>query len=85
MEERVFRTSDVYLASALATLTNLRPTLELNRDGRVLFCFPGSEDLFDGLDSYNAGTAAPLTEYAATLKRLRGEMLSVKYTNGGRR
>jgi hypothetical protein len=75
MEQKEFITPDLYLASAIWILLNLQPTFQVE-NGRTLFCFPVSDDLYRAMGLYNGGVPISAIEYAEKIKRLRGEMIS---------
>jgi hypothetical protein len=79
MEDR-FTSTDVYLGAAVTAIAGTEPELvKLPNEGTVLFSFPRTDAVFKAIDSYNGGDSFPLSAYAACLRRLRGEMLSVKH------
>lgn len=69
-----FCTYDLYLASALTLLLNIPPQYRVT-NGRTIFIFPISDDLYNAVDHYNGGTAINALQYSLTLKRLRSEMM----------
>ncbi|MCG6533891.1 MAG: hypothetical protein L7F78_04210 [Syntrophales bacterium LBB04] len=75
MEAKEFVTPDLYLSSAISILLNLQPTFKVE-NGRTLFCFPASDDLYKAMSAYNNGIPLNAYEYAEKLKRLRGEMIA---------
>jgi hypothetical protein len=81
-EKKPFRISDVYTAAFLA-LSNLSYTLE-KQNGKILFCFMPSPDLYRLLQAFNEGTQVNVEEFTRAVKRLRAIMLEAKrdYGNG---
>ena len=75
MKEKEFVTPDLYLSSAISILLNLQPTFKVE-NGRTLFCFPVSDDLYKAMSAYNNGVAVSAYEFAEKIKRLRGEMIA---------
>lgn len=74
-EERTdFATSDLYLASAVSLLLKIFPEYELAQ-GKILFHFPKSPELYEAIASYSDGILLNAYEYAFRIKRLRAEML----------
>ena len=69
-----FETADLYLSSAICILLDTHPAFRVE-NGRTLFVFPISDDLYKAMNAYNNGTPINAYEYAQTLKRLRAEML----------
>ncbi len=74
MAQKEFITPDLYLSSAISILLNLQPTFKVE-NGRTLFCFPVSDDLYKAMTAYNNGIPLNAYEYAEKIKRMRGEML----------
>jgi len=74
-ETREFVTPDLYLTSAISILLNLQPSFKVE-NGRTLFCFPVSDDLYKAMAAYNNGISLNAYEYAEKIRRMRGEMLS---------
>jgi hypothetical protein len=70
-----FLTHDVYLASGLVLLLAIVPRYQV-QNGRTVFVFPASDDLYRALNDFNAGALLNAIEYSQVIKRLRGEMLS---------
>ncbi len=69
-----FETADLYLSSAIAILLRTQPGYRVE-NGRTLFVFPISDDLFAVMNAYNNGVSLSAIEYAQMIKRLRAEML----------
>ena len=74
MAQKEFITPDLYLSSAISILLNLQPTFKVE-NGRTLFCFPVSDDLYKAMTAYNNCIPLNAYEYAEKIKRMRGEML----------
>ncbi|OPX95465.1 MAG: hypothetical protein A4E58_02109 [Syntrophorhabdus sp. PtaB.Bin006] len=74
MKPEQFVTADLYLGSAISILLNQQPTFKVE-NGRTLFCFPVSNDLYAAMVAYNNGIPLNAYEYAEKIKRLRAEML----------
>jgi len=73
--EQKFVTPDLYLCCAISILLNLQPTFKID-NGRVLFCFPVSDDLYKAVGLYNGGVPISAIEYAEKIRRVRGEMIA---------
>ncbi len=73
MKQKDFETADLYLSSAIVILLNLQPTFKVE-NGRTLFVFPISDDLYKAMNAYNSGIAINAYEYAQMIKRLKAEM-----------
>jgi hypothetical protein len=54
------------------------------QNGRTVFVFPASDDLYRALNDFNAGALLNAIEYSQVIKRLRGEMLSRRSLEGTR-
>lgn len=78
-EKKPFRISDIYLAAFL-TLSNLSYTLE-KQNGKILFCFMPSPDLYKFLQLFNEGISVDVAELSREVKRLRAIMLEAKKRN----
>lgn len=77
METKEFMSADLYLASAISILLNMQPNFRVE-NGRTLFIFPISDDLYNAMNLYNNGIPLNSYEFAQTIKRLRAEMLMRK-------
>lgn len=75
-EAERFPTLDIYL-SAFLSLSGLPPRLEY-LNGKVIFLFPSSSDLYRHLSSYNGNTNVPVADFVTAIKSLRGQMLAMK-------
>lgn len=67
-------TADLYLASAISILLNTQPNFR-GSNGKVLFVFPASDELYKAMNDYNNGIPLNSYEFAQTIKRIRAEML----------
>jgi len=76
-----FLTHDVYLASGLVLLLAIVPRYQV-QNGRTVFVFPASDNLYRALNDFNAGAPLNAVEYSQVIKRLRGEMLSRRSLEG---
>lgn len=74
MKQKDFETADLYLSSAICILLNIQPTFRVE-NGRTLFVFPISDNLYKAMNAYNSGAPVNAYEYAQMLKRLRAEMI----------
>ena len=74
MEEKSFKTSELYLAAIISILLNIEPSFEVV-NGRTIFVYPASDDLYRAINLYNGGIEVNAYEYAEKLKRLRAEMI----------
>lgn len=81
--EKNFDTADGYLASAITLLLKHFPDYKL-QNGKILFVFPISDDLYRAMSAYNGGAEVNVFEYAQTLKRLRAEMFMRRGMEGQR-
>lgn len=79
-EKKNFTTLDIYLSAFLALL-GVRPELKLN-NGKVIFSFPASEDLFKLMMNFNSNVNVPVSDFTTMVKTLRGQMLTMR--NGNR-
>jgi len=77
IHEKLFRTKDLYLASFLILYSHLTPSFE-KKDGKIIFSFPSTDELYRGLQDFNNGEVIDASEYAAAIKRLRAEMIQKK-------
>ena len=73
---QTFKTLDIYLSAFLA-ISGIRPTLEVN-NGKVLFTFSVTEDLYTFITSYNSNMAVKVTDFVTAIKALRGQMLTIR-------
>jgi hypothetical protein len=75
-EQKTYQILDIGLASFL-DLHYLPPKLELN-NGRVVFTFPVSDDLYQLITNYNSNVTVHILDFVTTLKKLRGQMLTMR-------
>lgn len=81
-KERILSIIDINLASFLS-LCGIEPTLE-NRNGKIVFLFETSDNLYRLINDFNSNTLVPVADFVTRLKTLRGKMLSAKEANGSR-
>jgi len=81
MKQKEFETADLYLSSAITLLLKRPPNFRVE-NGRTLFVFPISDDLYKAMNAYNNGVSLNAYEYAQMLKRLRAEMLMRRGMDG---
>jgi hypothetical protein len=74
MKQREFVTACLYTASIICIILGIQPSYKVE-NGRTLFVFPVSDDLYKALNAYNNGIEVNAYEFASMIKRLRGEML----------
>lgn len=75
-EGTTFQTLDLYLSSFLA-FHGIQPTLE-NINGKVVFFFPASEELYQLIARYNSNEAVPVNSFVTVIKMLRAQLLSLR-------
>lgn len=77
-----FETLDIYLASFIL-LHKIPPALE-NRNGKIVFTFDISDDLYRLMTLYNSNSQVSVGDFVTMVKGLRGRMLSAKevWANG---
>lgn len=75
-EQKTFQTLDLYLASFL-NLSGVSPKLEIN-NGKVVFVFSINDDLYRLIVNYNSNVNVPVTDLVTTVKKLRGQMLTMR-------
>ena len=75
-ERKTFQTLDLYI-SAYLTLCGIQPELQVT-NGRVIFVFPQSDDLYHLLSNYNSNVNVPVTSLVTHIKMLRGKMLTMR-------
>lgn len=73
MEDKIYETDNLYLASVLSMLLKTEPRFKLVAE-RILFCFPMSEELQAAIDDYVAGVPVDAFALIQMIKRLRNEM-----------
>lgn len=82
-EEKEFETADLYLASAISILLKIIPSYKV-LNGKTLFIFPISDDLYRAMNSFNNGVSVNAYEYSQMIRRLRVEMLMRRGMEGQR-
>lgn len=81
--EKGFETADLYLSAAICILLNTQPNFKVE-NGRTLFVFPISDDLYKAMNDYNNGIPLNGYAYSQMIKRLRAEMLMRRSLEGKR-
>jgi hypothetical protein len=56
-------------------LLSIEPSFEV-QNGRTIFVYPASDDLYWAISLYNAGIQVNAYEFAEKIKRMRGEMIA---------
>jgi len=79
-EQKALKVLDINQASFFA-LCGIPPILELI-NGRVIFNFPVSNKIYRLMDNYNSNVNVPILDFVTTLKSLRGQMLTMRSSNG---
>jgi len=74
MKEKEFVTSDLWLASAIALLTETYPKFRVE-NRKVTFVFPANADIYRAISQFNSGIAINVYEYSQITKRLKSEMI----------
>ena len=74
-----FTTLDLYLTAFLA-LSGVQPLLQVH-NGRVVFAFPATPDLYNLMASFNGNANVPVAEFVTAVKTLRGRMLTLRGGN----
>ena len=84
-----FTSLDIYL-SAFLSFHGIEPILE-NRQGKIVFLFENSDELYRCIDRFNNDEAVPVNSFATKVKTLKGKLLTEKengrangYGNGGK-
>lgn len=75
-EIKTFQTLDLYI-SAYLNLCGIQPELQFT-NGRVVFVFTRSDDVYRLLSNYNANASVGVADFTTVIKTLRGQMLSMK-------
>jgi hypothetical protein len=75
-KSKQFETLDIYLASFFS-LHGIPPVLD-NRNGKIVFTFEASDDLYRLLNRYNSNQHVCVGDFVTTVKTLRGKMLTAK-------
>jgi len=75
-ETKTLQILDLYMAAFLA-LHGIEPALD-NNNGRVVFTFQVSDDLYKLMVRFNSNENIPVTSFVTTVKMLRGRMLSMR-------
>lgn len=64
-------------SKAFLDLHYLPLTLEVN-NGKVVFTFPISDDLYKLIANFNSNVTVPVLDFVTVLKKLRGQMLTMR-------
>lgn len=75
-KQKRFTVTDLYLACYLQ-INGILPELQ-SINGRVIFTFPATDELYKLVNAYNTGAAVSVLDYITALKNLRGQMHNVK-------
>ena len=79
VKNKVLSLFDIHLASWISSAW-IEPLLE-NRNGKVLFLFEASDNLYRLINQFNSNEPVPIGDYVTKLKTLRGKMLSAREGN----
>lgn len=79
-EQKTLQILDLYL-SAFLSFSGIPPKLELN-NGKVVFTFPVSDDLYKLMINYNSNVNVPVTDFVTGVKALRGQMITLRNNQG---
>ena len=71
---------DIYL-SAFLSFSGAQPELKVN-NGKVVFSFPSSNDLYQLMENFNSNVAVPVADFTTMVKTLRGQMLTMRNGKG---
>lgn len=71
-----FETLDIWLASYLS-LCGIHPILE-NKNNRVVFIFPQSDDLYRLISNFNSNISVPVADFTTIVKMLRSQMIQLR-------
>lgn len=74
METNTFETDDLYLSSAITTILKKPPGFKVV-NGRTIFVYPVSDELYGAMAQYNGGVKLNAIELTQTIKRLRAVMM----------
>ena len=83
MEQKDFQTADLYLASAVCILLSTNPDFKVE-NGRTLFVFPISDDLYRAMNEFNNGVRLNAYGYSQMIRRFRAEMIMRRETENGK-
>lgn len=86
MKQKDFVTACLYTASIICIILGIQPSYKVE-NGRTLFVFPVSDDLYKVLNVYNDGVGGVKVNaygFASMIKRLRAEMLMRRGMEGQR-
>lgn len=81
-EERKFSTLDIYL-SAFLELYGITADLE-NHNGRVVFVFLQSDELYRFSNAYNSNEPVPVADYVSALRTLKARMFAKREKQSGK-
>lgn len=75
-EQKSFILLDVHLAAFLE-LHGIPAQLE-NQNGKIIFNFPVSDDIYRLANAYNSNTPVKIADYIAALKILKAKMYTLR-------
>ncbi|RJQ42634.1 MAG: hypothetical protein C4538_13280 [Nitrospiraceae bacterium] len=75
-QDAIFSTLDIHL-SAFLLIYGIQPILEL-RNGRVIFTFPATGELYKAIMLYNSNIDVHVADFVTAVKTLRGQMLTMR-------
>ncbi len=79
-KQKTLKELDINRATFYA-LHGVNPEFEVN-NGRVVFVFPVSDEIYKLMDFYNSNVQVNVLDFVTKLKELRGKMLTLR---GGQR
>lgn len=74
---QTFETDDLYLTSAITTILKKPPGFKVI-NGRTIFIYPVSDELYKAISQYQSGVKLNAIELTLNIKKLRAEMLMKK-------
>ena len=77
---KIFKTGDVWLASAIAILLNTYPKFT-TENNKTIFLFPAGDDTYQAIAGFNSGISMNVFDYAQMVKRLKVEMFARREEN----
>lgn len=76
MKKQKFTTLDIHLAAFLEF--HGLPSEFDNQNGRIIFTFPVSNELYALTSAFNSNESVPVTDYVSALRTLKARMYSMR-------
>lgn len=79
--QKLFETTDLYLAAAISIFAAITPELKIINH-KVIFVFPASDEVYKVINEYDTGAMVKAVHFASVVKNLESQALSIRNNVG---